>query len=45
MEDIFEDKPGKIAFPKKDLLEDDFLQNCMILLKTCLEENNMTIYL
>lgn len=32
-------------FEKKDVTREDFLQNCVILLKSALEENNMTIYL
>ena len=45
IQDVFSDQQGKNRIEMKDLLEQDFLQNCLILLKTCLEENNMTIYL
>lgn len=41
IEEVFENK----RFEKKDVLEDAFLGDCMILIKTGLVENNMTIYL
>ena len=41
VEEVFENK----RFDKKDILEDFFLQDCMVLIKTGLVENNMTIYL
>jgi len=41
IQDIFEE----IRFDKKEVLEEQFLQDCVILLKNGLEENNMTIYL
>ena len=43
--EIYKERPLKQQFDKKDLLEDKFLQTCLILLKTCLEENNMATYL
>ena len=36
---------GSKRFDKKDVLEDLFLQDCMVLIKAGLVENNMTIYL
>lgn len=41
VEEVFQNK----RFDKKDILEDFFLQDCMLLIKTGLVENNMTIYL
>lgn len=43
--DIYKERPVKQQFERKDLMEDKFLQTCLILLKTGLEENNMAIYL
>lgn len=45
VQEVFAPKPIKNLMPDKDLLEQNFLQNCLILLKTCFEDNNMTIYL
>ena len=41
VEEVF----GSRRFDKKDVLEDLFLQDCMVLIKSGLVENNMTIYL
>jgi hypothetical protein len=30
---------------RKALQNEDFLQNCTVLMKTCLEENNISVYL
>lgn len=43
--EIYKVRPLKQQFEKRDLLEDKFLQTCLILLKTGLEENNMATYL
>ena len=43
MEELF--KPGRSAKEEAEILEDDFIQHCLILLKSCLEDNNMTLYL
>ena len=43
--EIYKERPLKQQFDKRDLLEDKFLQTCLILLKTGLEENNMATYL
>ena len=45
MEEVFQVRPIKQQFDQKDVLQDLFLQSCLILLKTCLEENNMALYL
>jgi hypothetical protein len=41
IEEVFKE----VRFEKKEVLEDIFLQDCLILLKMCFEENNMTMYL
>lgn len=43
MEFLF--KAGKTQQEDKEILEDLFVSTCLILLKNCLEENNMAIYL
>jgi len=43
LDDIFSQKTNQAGL--KDLLEESFLSNSLVLLKNCLEENNMTIYL
>lgn len=35
----------EVRFETKEVLEDKFLQDCLVLLKSCFDENNMTIYL
>jgi len=34
-----------LTLHQKEVFDDKFLQTCLILLKTALEENNMTVYL
>lgn len=43
--DIFQTKQGRYQFNQSEMLESQFLQSCLILLKTCLDENNGTLYL
>lgn len=45
MIEVYQSRTSKNQFNLKDILEEHFLQSCLILLKTCLEENNMTLYL
>ena len=45
MIEVYQVRTAKNQFNSNDLLDDNFLQSCLILLKTCLEENNMTLYL
>ena len=45
VEEVFRDKNGALTLHQKEVFDDKFLQTCLILLKTALEENNMTVYL